>query len=127
MARPPRRASRTGTKLAPDIKTPFGERVRRLRERAGLSQRDLARASGVSAVYLGTIERAEKGASIETIEKLARGLGVEPAELLRFDAPAGSPDPVEKLARKIVGLARGANESKLDRFERVARAFFEAD
>jgi transcriptional regulator with XRE-family HTH domain len=110
-----------------DVKALLAKRVRELRERAGLSQRDAAHACDLSAVYYGTIERAEKSASIETIEKLAQGLGVPLPELLRFEAPAGSPEPAERLARKIIGLARGANGSKLERFERIARAFFEAE
>ncbi len=106
----------------------LGKRVRELRERAGLSQYDLSVASGVSRVYLGTVERAEKGASIEVIEKLARGLNVEPYELLQFDGSrAAESSPPARLGRKVASLALGSGISRLDRFERIAKAFFEAD
>lgn len=110
------------------LKTSFGLRLRQLRERAGLSQGAMARASGVSKVFYGTLERGEKAAGIDTIEKLARGLGISPAELFDIGAPVDAkPDPVELLGRKVVALARGSTEAKLDRFERIAVAFFEPE
>jgi len=105
----------------------LAHRIRSLRERAGLTQKALAHASGLSGVFMGTIERAEKSASIETVEKVARGLGVPPFELLRFDSTPGDADPADRLARKIAGLARGEGEGKLRKFERLARVFFEPD
>lgn len=108
------------------IKGQLGARVRQLRERAGLTQGDLANASGLSKVYLGTVERAEKGASVEVLEKLAHGLGVTPAELLRFGARAETAaGPAEQLGKKVAALAKGASPGKLARFEVIARAYFE--
>ena len=110
------------------LKTRFGLRLRQLRERAGLSQGAIARASGVSKVFYGTLERGEKAAGIDTIEKLAHGLGISPAELFDVGAPVDNdPDPAELLGRKVVALARGSTEAKLDRFERIAVVFFEPE
>lgn len=110
------------------LKTRFGLRLRQLRERAGLTQGAMARASGVSKVYYGTLERGEKAVSIDVIEKLCHGLGISPAELFDVGAPVGAdPDPVELLGRKLVALARGSSVTKLDRFERIAVVFFEPE
>jgi transcriptional regulator with XRE-family HTH domain len=112
-----------------DIVFKLAQRVRELRERAGLTQGELAGASNISRVYFGTLERAEKEASVTTLEKLARGLRVEPADLLRVDGPPGlePDDEVEKLARKIAALARESSVSSLRRFEKIAKAYFEAE
>jgi len=48
------------------------------RKSVGLSQENLAKRSGVSRSHLGKIENARFSASIDTIEKIACALGVEP-------------------------------------------------
>ena len=60
----------------------FGNRVRELRKKKGLSQEGLALESGLDRSYVGGVERGERNISLENIEKLARALGVPPASLL---------------------------------------------
>ncbi len=52
------------------------ERLRQLREGRGISMRQLARASGLSANALSTIERGLSSPSVSTLYKLADALGV---------------------------------------------------
>jgi transcriptional regulator with XRE-family HTH domain len=61
----------------------FGNRVRELRKRKGLSQEGLALESGLDRSYVGGVERGERNISLENIEKLARALRVHPSELLK--------------------------------------------
>jgi len=61
----------------------FGQTVRQLRLQAGLSQIELAEKSDLNFNYVGSVERGEKLASIDTVVRLARGLGVSGSELLR--------------------------------------------
>lgn len=42
--------------------TPFGERVRDLREARGVTQKEMAEALGVSAAYLSALEHGKRGA-----------------------------------------------------------------
>lgn len=58
----------------------FGRRLAALRVEKGLSQEELAAACELNRTYIGTIERAEKSATVNTIVKLAQGLGVSPRE-----------------------------------------------
>jgi transcriptional regulator with XRE-family HTH domain len=58
--------------------------VRLARHAVELTQEELADRAGLSARYLGSIERAEVSATIAVLEKLAGALKVEPAELLRL-------------------------------------------
>jgi transcriptional regulator with XRE-family HTH domain len=53
----------------------IGDRLRRLREERGLTQRDLI-APGVSAQYVSKIERGERNASVKALRRLAKNLGV---------------------------------------------------
>jgi len=41
--------------------TPFGERVRALREEKGVTQKEMAEAIGVSAAYLSALEHGRRG------------------------------------------------------------------
>lgn len=54
----------------------FGLAVRHERERRGLTRDAVASGSGLSAVYIGNIERGEVNPTLITQERLARGLGV---------------------------------------------------
>lgn len=62
----------------------FGKRLRQLRQAKGLAQDRLAVQAGLSASYVGFLERGERNPTLKTIGKLAKVLGVEPKELLDF-------------------------------------------
>ena len=63
----------------------LGRNVLRLREEQGLSQEELAEASGLSVRNLQRLEVGEVNANLVTIVSLANALGVDPVVLL---APA---------------------------------------
>lgn len=60
----------------------FGRNVRRLRRRRGLTQADLAAATGLSTSYIGRIETGRANARATTLAALATALRVEATELL---------------------------------------------
>jgi transcriptional regulator with XRE-family HTH domain len=68
-----------------DILVKFGIRVRELRKEKGLSQEQLAFKADLHRTYIGMIERAEKNATLNSIEKIAKALEIEPYQLLIND------------------------------------------
>lgn len=62
----------------------LGERLKRLREEARLSQEALAARSGISRVTIARLEAGEQDPHYETLLALARGLGL-PLERLLVD------------------------------------------
>lgn len=53
--------------------TPFGQKIREMRARHGLAQKDMAAALGVSAAYLSALEHGRKGApSFEFVQRIIR-------------------------------------------------------
>jgi transcriptional regulator with XRE-family HTH domain len=60
----------------------FGERVRLLRKRMGISQEELAYKANLHRTYIGMIERAEKNITLLNIEKIAVALKVPVTDLL---------------------------------------------
>ena len=61
----------------------FAANVRAERARRRLSQMQLANAAGLHFTAVSLIERAEREPSLNTVVRLARGLDVPPARLLR--------------------------------------------
>lgn len=59
----------------------IGQRVRNYRTEKGLSQEKLAELSGCHPTYIGQVERGEKNATLDSIEKIASAMGVSLSKL----------------------------------------------
>ena len=57
--------------------------LRKFRQAKGLSQEELADRAEIDRTYISAVERSVYAASIDVVDRLARGLGVEAADLLR--------------------------------------------
>jgi transcriptional regulator with XRE-family HTH domain len=66
-----------------DLKQAMAINLRRIRSAKGLTQEELADSAGLSARYLGSIERAAVSASVTVLGQLARALRVDACELIR--------------------------------------------
>ena len=62
----------------------FGQAVKLLRTGAGLSQRALATAAGITLTYLGRLERGLQQPALTTLFRIAAALTVDPVVLLRM-------------------------------------------
>ena len=58
-----------------------GQRIRNYRTKLGLSQEKLAELSGCHPTYIGQLERGEKNATIESIERISTSLNVPLSKL----------------------------------------------
>ncbi len=61
----------------------LAENLKRHRLATGLSQEELAHRADIDRTYVSSLERCQYSATVDMIEKLARVLSVEAAELLR--------------------------------------------
>lgn len=59
----------------------IGQRIRNYRTSAGLSQEKLAELSGCHPTYIGQLERGEKNATLESIEKISVALNISLSKL----------------------------------------------
>jgi len=89
----------------------IGARVKALREAAGLSLRDLAARSGVSAPMLSQVERGETSPTLTVAARIASGLDLRLSQLLRLDE--GDSVTVVRAS----GRQRGGNARRGHRFE----------
>ncbi len=80
-----------------DKQASFAERLRSVRQRAGLSSYALAKLSGLTKQSLSQLERGENKPSWETVQLLAAALGVDCREFT--DPSVKPPPPVEAKPR----------------------------
>jgi transcriptional regulator with XRE-family HTH domain len=65
-----------------DMRRLIGRNVRRLRERKGLTQEQLAEISGFSQQYISSLEQGRRNPTAITLYELSIALGVSHIELL---------------------------------------------
>jgi XRE family transcriptional regulator, regulator of sulfur utilization len=85
-----------------DAAVPVGPRVKALREAGGMSLRDLAERSGVSAPMLSQVERGETSPTLQVAARIAAGLQLRLSQLLRLDE-AGAVSIVRRDERRAGG------------------------
>jgi XRE family transcriptional regulator, regulator of sulfur utilization len=94
----------------------IGARVKALRESSGMSLRDLAERSGVSAPMLSQVERGETSPTLTIAARIATGLELRLSQLLRLDEQ-GAVTVVRARER-----SRGGNARRGHRFEVLTSA-----
>lgn len=104
-----------------DLAKVIGQRIRNYRTSQNLSQEKLAEMSGCHPTYIGQIERGEKNATIESIEKISAALGVSLSQL--FEKLGGS-EAYESIALKCYEFV--AEKSKSEQ-EHLYKMLLEVD
>jgi len=66
-----------------DLQKAMAINVRRERQAKELTQEELADRAGLSARYLGSIERGTVAASINVLGRIAHALKIDPCDLIR--------------------------------------------
>ncbi len=66
-----------------DLKEVVAVNLRRLRHAKGMTQEELAGKAGLSARYIGAVERADDSASVTVLGQIADALEVDASELVR--------------------------------------------
>jgi transcriptional regulator with XRE-family HTH domain len=66
-----------------DIREVLARNLRKYRRDKGFSQEELAHRAEIDRTYISSLERCVYAASIDVVDRLARVLGVEAADLLQ--------------------------------------------
>lgn len=100
----------------------FGSRIRSIREAADVSREVVAERAGISANYLGEIERGEKWPTLDMIERIAAALQVSPPAFFEYEA-----EEVDNnvLLSKLQRLLSDRSTDQLQRAFRVLKALFQ--
>jgi transcriptional regulator with XRE-family HTH domain len=81
-----------------------GKNIRSVRKLKGFSQKGAARRAGFTPSYWGYLERGQKNPSLQTIEKVAAVLRVEPHTLLVDSSVPGLPAELWQLLYAVNGM-----------------------
>lgn len=90
----------------------LGTRIRLLRREKDFTQSELAEKCSLSNNFIALLERGRGAPSIETLEKLARALGVSIAHLFEFGEARGKQDERERIIRRLMKV-RSSRDLKL--------------
>ncbi len=94
----------------------IGKKIRRQRERVGMTQEQLGEACGLSCSFVGHIERGSRKLSVESLYKLAPVLDISVDYLLFEEIPREASLPDE-----ITALLEGSDRLKRQQFWRTVR------
>ena len=61
----------------------FGENMKKIRLKKGMSQGDICRALDLDRAYISNVENGKQNLTISTMEKIAKALGVKVDQLLK--------------------------------------------
>ena len=91
-----------------DIAKIIGQRIRNYRTKKGLSQEKLAELAGCHPTYIGQLERGEKNATLESVEKIASAMDISLSELFDKLGKSGG----DNIAAKCYDLVASKNEAE---------------
>lgn len=83
----------------------LGQKVRLLRKQKNMTQEQLAECVGISASFLGHIERGTRVASLETLVALCQTLQVSPEYLLGHELDSSIPQELWDKAQLLLECA----------------------
>ena len=69
--------------MAGELQRRVGRNLRAYRLQRGLSKESFADVVGVHRTYMGALERGQRNLSLQSLERLAEQLELDPLELLR--------------------------------------------
>ena len=107
--RPAKEAPKTKAPALPDV----GTILKRLRDRNGVTVRDLAKASGLSASFIRAVERGDSDISLGRLARLAQFFEYDLGSFLGYSAQLSRPNFVTAQTRKKVPRGRGIDYEAL--------------
>ncbi len=93
--------------MASDLPKLLGNRIRHLRNRAGITQAQLAERVDISPEFMSRLERGLKAPSVDSAAKIAHALGVSLSELFDFQEARGGEK--EELVKGLQGMLATAD------------------
>ena len=94
-------------------------RIKKLREAAGLSSNELAARVGTSGAQMSRLENGERRLTVEWMQRIAKALGCKPSDLIELATLADFDNDVEAHVAGDVGSAQDALKARGMAFFRV--------
>lgn len=105
-----------------DVKQVMGRNIRAARKAKGLSQFQLAERSGLSADFIGKVERGTTSPSIESLKGIADALHLTLRDLFEGEVKGG---PSQEALSELIRLCRGRAKEDIELLVGIARLIFQ--
>ena len=96
-----------------DLTKVIGQRIRNYRTEKNLSQEKLAELCGCHPTYIGQVERGEKNATLESIEKIASALNISLSTLFEKLGAGEQSDSIPLKCYELVASKSKAGQEQL--------------
>lgn len=94
----------------------IGQRIRNYRTQQKLSQEKLAELSGCHPTYVGQVERGEKNATLESIEKITSALNISLSQLFE---KLGNEETSDNIPLKVYEFFSAKTKSEQEQLYRL--------
>jgi transcriptional regulator with XRE-family HTH domain len=105
-----------------DVKAWVGRNIRAARRATGLSQFQLAERSGLSADFIGKVERGTTSPSLESLKAIADALHLPLRDLFEGDPGVGQG---QEALMELVRLCRGRAKEEVELLVGIAQLVFQ--
>lgn len=98
----------------------IGERIRKAREEAGLTQAELGEKTGFSAMGISYLEKGQRKLKIEDLQTIAKALSISPSYLLEpvTGRPASYPNTIYgRISEDLTDEQKKDVNEALDKFD----------
>lgn len=106
--------------MGQDLESLVRERIRALRTQRGLTQEALCERAGISRDAVTRIESGSRVPTIDTLDRLAKGLGVSVSELVQTSPLKAPKQPMP--VRRVVALLEEQSAEVQEAAEEIVRA-----
>lgn len=100
-----------------------GERIKEARKKAGMTQADLAKKLNISYVNISQLEKNQRNPTLETLQRIAAALNMDPYSLYCFDqasdALSGRINARERICSALDKLNDAGMEKAAERVEEL--------
>lgn len=110
-----------------ELELSIGQRIRLARQRAGLTQEDLAAQISRTAESISNIERGLQEPNIRTMQSLAKALDIPVTEFFEFADDSSSPDERRQLEFQLRDIGRRLSDRDLFIAVAQLQAFLQSD
>ncbi len=105
-----------------DTRQLLGDRIKTIRLKMGLSQEEMAFRCGMQTSHIGFLERGQRNPTLDTLERVALGLGITLSELLDYDAEP-KVQTYDPMTNKILSLILPLEPAQKKQVHTFIRAF----
>lgn len=101
----------------------FGIRLKKYRLMLSLSQEELAYRCGMQPSHIGQLERGVKSPTLNTLNKISKGLNIALSELVNLDSQLHMPNDYDEPTNKILAAMQGLALDQKEQILQIVKTF----